>query len=340
MTILDKIVEVRGITPKNKPCQIALSDLSLRFDETALIFEKLAVDEKIIKIISKPTVEPDFTDRDTPYVFTVLPTLDEYYGRIYQEDSLNIDRLSDIGLLRLYDLSLDINEALELSPTDEIEIRFLPPIIRYRQLFPGDTPAMRDEYIEHRWRGLEFLQANKIVRSFSDQITTGHRWDTVATILVNRALFDRFHDSLYRKINSKVIVASPSGIMPQTAIELPRKDIAKSQTSSFGRPAFDAEKSLILLGKKQCLVPRATFEYYICLLTFQDFGKPIPEQSIIELVSKRPKEDSLKSVYDAHRRLNGRVEETLGIEDLFEYKQAQVWIREELFEPVPEVTHK
>lgn len=107
--------------------------------------------------------------------------------------------------------------------------------------------------------------------------------------------------------------------------------INNSQTKPvelMARPKFDAKESKIVFNSKECFIALGTIQFYLCEAVFADFGSKIAE---IDIIDSAGKSDKKTTIYDAHRLLNKKVEETLGIKRLFEYAAGHVWIRKELF---------
>lgn len=96
----------------------------------------------------------------------------------------------------------------------------------------------------------------------------------------------------------------------------------------MARPTFDVQESKIIFNDKECPIAPATIQFYLCEAVFADFGSKVAETDIIDQAGKS---DKKTTIYDAHRLLNKRIQETLGIKELFEYAAGHVWIRKELF---------
>src|SRR3989344_3159173 len=101
-----------------------------------------------------------------------------------------------------------------------------------------------------------------------------------------------------------------------------------------GELKFDPNLSKIFLRAKECEIPSGTIEFYICRLLFgKAFGEKVTEGEIMTLVdAEKCKAEHMRTVYDAHRRINEKVKVGLGIPKLLDYGAAQVWIRREIFE--------
>lgn len=317
-TILFKIDEARAITPQGKPCRINAKDTIYRIvnpQDTAYIFEKLEQDEKVIKLVSTPPLtEIDeatrFNDSEIDcYVFNVLPEFDDYFDSIYTQYSFGADKISDGNLIKVLDVALDIKEELELTNTNQVTFRLSPNIIKFPGLMPADTIGLRDDYMNYRYTSLEFLKRIGAITHF-DVDQGMHRWDSMVTVDVKRLDFDRFYEKIAERYESTI------GKAKDKVIKL------------MSRPEFKNMDSKIVFNGKECPVAPATVQFYVCEMAFADFGNKIPETDIIE---KSGKKETKNIIYDAHRLLNKKIEETLNIKDLFEYAAAHVWIRKELF---------
>lgn len=94
---------------------------------------------------------------------------------------------------------------------------------------------------------------------------------------------------------------------------------------------FNFDDGKISLGVKECQIPLGSIEYYICKHLFKKpFGERIEEGSILEEWDRmKGKQENSRTVYDAHRRINTRAKNDLGIAKLIEHGSASVWIRKE-----------
>lgn len=99
--------------------------------------------------------------------------------------------------------------------------------------------------------------------------------------------------------------------------------------ANLPRPIFDKQKGAVVFNGKSHEIEIGSVEYYLCLLTFEQFGEKIEELKVIDEAGKT---DTKRVVYDAHRRLNEKVQKELGIPLLFGYGSARVWVRAEQFE--------
>lgn len=314
--VVSLIDETTQITPSGKPCRIDPSDgiwSVMSGIEADYVFEKLASDEKVIKLIGKPRKKLDHDDVNANcYVFEVLESFKDYRDRLYVEQSFGLDKISDGNFLKVYDVVLDIKEALELTNGNQVEIRLLPNIVKFPGLMPADTIGLRDDYAEYRYSSAQFLKKIGTITHFN--VEQGmHRWDSTLRIWLNRYDFDQYYEKMSRCYR-----------------ETFGKSKSKAKTIQLmARPTFDKKESKIVFNDKECPIPTGTVEYYICQMTFDQFGEKIPEMDIIEAAGIT---DRSKTVYDAHRRLNDKVAKSLGINELLEFKTGHVWIRKELFD--------
>lgn len=313
-TVVSLIDEAAEITPSGKPSRIDPSDSvwsAMSGLEADYIFEKLANDEKVIKLISKPRKKLDRDDVSADcYIFEVLPSFKEYRDSLYAKQSFGLDKISDGNFLKVFDVSLDIKEGLELTDEGRAEIRLLPSIVKFPGLMPADTIDLRDRYAEYRYTSVEFLK--KIGAIIDFKVNEGlHRWDSSMVVTLNRFDFDQFHEKMTNRYRENFSKKKPK------------------QIELMKRPRFDSKESKIIFNEKECPVPTGTVEYYLCQLAFDQFGEKVPEMDIVEAAGIN---DKSKTVYDAHRRLNDKVAKALSIQELFEFKTGHVWIRKELFE--------
>jgi len=91
-----------------------------------------------------------------------------------------IVELSDNNLLKLYDVTLDIYEAMQIQ--DTIVIPLYQPRIKWPVLLPMDGIGWRDEYCQGRCDALSFLKGKGIISEF--QILHAlQRWDSKIKVI-------------------------------------------------------------------------------------------------------------------------------------------------------------
>lgn len=317
-TVVYKIDQSRQITPEGKHVRInPRTSFYAKLDPVDIenIFELLQNDVGVIKIIEEPSSQKNLRidpDQDM-YVLDVLPTFEKYMNELYARYSFGVEKLDNLSFLRVYDVAFDVHNELQLTDGADISIRIMPTMIRFRELFPNDSFAMRDEHSRHRWSAINFLK--KIGAFTKCELDEGTRepYSTLAQITVNRMEFDRVFEKLQDKYRTVVGGHKQEQLLP--------------------RPTFDMQKGIIVFRDKSSEIEIGTVAYYICLLTFEKFGEKIEELKVIDVAGKR---DTKRVVYDAHRRLNKKVKDELGIPHLFGYGSARVWVRAEQFEPEKE----
>ena len=92
---------------------------------------------------------------------------------------------------------------------------------------------------------------------------------------------------------------------------------------------FDEKNGKIIYGKKECLIPINTNQYYVCKVVFsKPPGTKITEEDIFEELDRSKSTEKYRTIYDACRIINMKVEESIGIPKLLINKKSLVWIRE------------
>jgi hypothetical protein len=67
---------------------------------------------------------------------------------------LRFNELHQENLLALYDVSLDIDQERQFS-SDRISIPIIRFVMRFSELFPGDSIGTRNRYCEAKWKSPE-----------------------------------------------------------------------------------------------------------------------------------------------------------------------------------------
>ena len=68
-----------------------------------------------------------------------------------------IRELEDDNFLIVYDVVIDVRKADQLSPENPL-IPIWQNIIKFPQLYPGDSVGMRDRYCGQRWNAMKLLE--------------------------------------------------------------------------------------------------------------------------------------------------------------------------------------
>jgi hypothetical protein len=92
---------------------------------------------------------------------------------------MNVDWIGTIdgqNFLAILDVAIDIETELNISP-DRTVIPLWQGVIKFPQLFPGDSIGMRDRYCDMRYKAVAFLQRNGVIKQFQVH-QQGHRWYT------------------------------------------------------------------------------------------------------------------------------------------------------------------
>ena len=99
-----------------------------------------------------------------------------------------IETLDLENFLAAYDVLIDIQKELNVAAEGEhVDIPMIPPVIKFSELLPRDTVALRDQYYSRRWKVTKFLANNGVIRGF--EIEEGfrlHRWEKRMLIAADR----------------------------------------------------------------------------------------------------------------------------------------------------------
>lgn len=99
-----------------------------------------------------------------------------------------IKEMDSYNFLGIYDVMLDIKTEMNISP-DRIIIPLFQNRINFPQLFPLDSIKTRDDYCEIRWKAIEFLKREKIIKDF-ELIKGSHRWESKLEIELEKEKFE------------------------------------------------------------------------------------------------------------------------------------------------------
>src|SRR5438874_11802740 len=123
-----------------------------------------------------------------------------------------LNTIDSLNFLSIFDVAVDIERELNISPS-EIVIPLWQPIIKFPQLFPGDSIGMRDRYCEGRYKAINFLKQQGVIKRVEIH-QPGHRWETRIGIRIDnsefRVVMERLRQEYKRRHGSAdTITASP-----------------------------------------------------------------------------------------------------------------------------------
>jgi len=94
--------------------------------------------------------------------------------------------------------------------------------------------------------------------------------------------------------------------------------------------SFDKKNGILFFKDKECIIPQATIQYYIVKCIFsKQIGEKIPEDDILEEFDSE--KERKRTIYDACRALNKKIEENFGLKNLFIKKAALVYLNDKYF---------
>ncbi len=106
-----------------------------------------------------------------------------------------IKEIDSFNFLGIYDVALDVNQELNISP-DVIIIPLLQIRVKFPQLFPVDSIKTRDDYCDTRWKAIKFLKSKGIIKDFT-LIKASHRWEQKIKVTVQKGLFDETLNAMH-----------------------------------------------------------------------------------------------------------------------------------------------
>jgi len=248
----------------------------------------------------------------------------DYVDELYRWIKLSVETLSTNNFLAVLDVAYELQQKLEVSRSNTVDVADTANTKRYAQL--------KDETIDYRSNALNFLQdygaINKLEHDglvFYHVTVTRRLFDRTYQTIMTRAVQDGYATYKKDKALTKVIAeesklrqaqsqATEQKPAPMPLPEKPQKTKRKI--------TFDAKTSTLSYGKKECLIPDESLEHYVCKLVFKNRKVGAKEIDILDAAGIG--QDSLRPVYDAHLRVNTKVKTKLDIPKLLTYRAAKV----------------
>ena len=138
---------------------------------------------------SKTGFNESFTEWDQPTADQV-----QFAKTVIVEPDEWITQLTKKNKLAMLDVLLDIREELQRKP-DEPSVAILPNVIRFSELFPVDTIAMRDDYGGLRYDMSALLESHGIIDSLQ-VMPASHRWKQRMSLQADTSNIDRLIEVL------------------------------------------------------------------------------------------------------------------------------------------------
>jgi len=126
-----------------------------------------------------------------------------------------VGELTDLNLLAVRDVAMDLRDAAQLSDCPAIPI--IPTIVRFQELMPVQTPVTMDRYGEIRGAALKLLERHGVVRDVKSlHDPYAHRWQGKMTCQVDSPTLDTVVVDLkaehQRRIDKRA--ATKAGVSP------------------------------------------------------------------------------------------------------------------------------
>ncbi len=110
------------------------------------------------------------------------------------------------NFLAVLDVMIDIKNELDIL-ADDMQIPIMQTKLRFPQLFPIDSPDMRDKYCKLRWKATVFLMKKGIINSY-ENLQNGHRWEAFIKIELDKEKFvpefEKIREEYQKKVESQM----------------------------------------------------------------------------------------------------------------------------------------
>lgn len=220
---------------------------------------------------------------------------------------------------------LAIKEKVQLNRENTVIIPLLPPRIYFQELFPYDTPGVRDEYIEGRWEAVKYLHKEGVLSEFKHIDSMMHRWDDSIKVVVNIKPFYDFME----KVRSELERRDKSNKEP----EKPKATLTPDSTKVKPKVTYSAQKGELDIEGKKVKFKKESFRAKLLELLLKDDKSRKKEWSwdeVIETIEGITDLDLLKEnqkkFYPACDGLSKFIAQKTGVNDLLIYTKSTVQI--------------
>lgn len=239
LDVISVVSEQSKLNPEGKAFKLNAENFSDCPNYKPLL-EKLEQQYKVIRINQRPDErglgKPDhsmFEDEQPAayadymsYHIALLPSFAAFYEQQYKSSVLGLDKLSSLAFLKVYDVMLDIDEALSMSTSDTVDIPIMRFVLRWSILCPADSPLYRNEYSDARWKAAQFLRDMGIL--LQAKIPARQGWESKIIVTVkSRSSFKSALDKMVANYKSQNLKKSDKPLKPGSE---PSKPKAKELT--------------------------------------------------------------------------------------------------------------
>lgn len=208
-SIIYAILEARKRASKGQYVRLRQTENSelskIEKDDLSEILYKLQTDFEVIKVVEAPGGRIGFTKHGAKftenvlsddYLLTLRASFDEWVADFLRHRRNAIDKISWNSFLHVFDVLQDINNHTQLTNKDRVVFRLLKNPISHRELFPGDTPTMRSNYMKKREDALKYLKNQNVIHDYGHVQDAG--WDTDVWVDINLIEFHQFYQTAHK----------------------------------------------------------------------------------------------------------------------------------------------
>jgi hypothetical protein len=145
-----------------------------------------------------------------------------------------IRELTAQNFLAVYDVTLDIKEALQLSD-EEVVIPLLQYLVKFNVLMRVDTIPMRDRHCELRWNAVGLLKKHGVVSEY-ELLRAFHRWQSRLRITLDSAQFLSFVEMIDTEYKQRMRLRSTTDTSEEVAGSVAIREPATSSEVSVDSP--------------------------------------------------------------------------------------------------------
>ncbi len=207
-----------------------------------------------------------------------------------------LSNLSEINFLSVCDVVMDIQENLQMSNSNVVNIPFIRNIIRFQILLPAKAANLMDDYYGYRIGAVVYLKGVGAIEHY--ELRKDISWGGDMQIAVNRKDFDKFYKKLASVYQKRVV--EPQKRQAQESTKVPK--FRFSEGILFRDFEDSVLKFLDEKDKEFALISTA-------------MSLPVGER--ID-AANRNIEMEPRTLYDTARRLNEKIKETFNIDKFFE----------------------
>ncbi len=206
--VVEAIANGFEIAPTGRPILINPESIGkVSSIDLGQILQKLAMDKKLIEIISNPT-DIKLDETNGCYSIRILNEIEfrNFLNITHSRHFGAINKMAGDNFLAVCDVAMDICSELQIISEQVVSIPIVPSIIKFSSLCPAKSVGLLDRYGDFRMKALAYMREREHIMDYQivEDMMVG-RWDREVNVIVDRFNFEKFYQQLGEVYEVRVV---------------------------------------------------------------------------------------------------------------------------------------